>query len=246
MLGTSALTAFLATANAKDCKAFYVKTLGLRFVEQDQFVRRPGVCQNGVQALPGVGKFVAAEDKDRCEFGPVGQRIAEPIFQGNEAGGGGAVESELAPGEFGAFADRPRVGEGLEEGPGGGAVERVDSDGEAQMFERFGEAAGSGQSAAEGGAGRGRIGPGEGGGLEVAQFPGQVGQERVELAPECGGFGIRVPRRFEQPQRSRCEGAALGVSPGNQEFFGFGEGGADVPCDGLGIGLRHGVDSGAG
>ena len=37
MLGTSALTAFLATANAKDCKAFYAKTLGLRFVEQDQF-----------------------------------------------------------------------------------------------------------------------------------------------------------------------------------------------------------------
>ena len=37
MLGTSALTAFLATSNAKDCKAFYANTLGLRFVEQDQF-----------------------------------------------------------------------------------------------------------------------------------------------------------------------------------------------------------------
>jgi catechol 2,3-dioxygenase-like lactoylglutathione lyase family enzyme len=37
MIGKSAPVAFLATSNARRCKAFYMKTLGLRFVDQDQF-----------------------------------------------------------------------------------------------------------------------------------------------------------------------------------------------------------------
>ena len=37
MLAKSAITAFLATANAKRCKAFYARALGLRFVSEDEF-----------------------------------------------------------------------------------------------------------------------------------------------------------------------------------------------------------------
>jgi catechol 2,3-dioxygenase-like lactoylglutathione lyase family enzyme len=37
MIGKSQLTAFLATSNAARSKAFYVRTLGLRLVEDDQF-----------------------------------------------------------------------------------------------------------------------------------------------------------------------------------------------------------------